>query len=51
LIGAIVVLGGLGYVADRVFNTAPWLLLGGLLCGLVLGFYGLINASRTRRPI
>jgi hypothetical protein len=41
LIGAIVVLGGLGYALDRWRGTGPWGLLGGLLLGLVVGFYQL----------
>jgi F0F1-type ATP synthase assembly protein I len=41
LIGAIVVLGALGYFADDWFGTDPWLLLLGLLLGIVVGFYEL----------
>lgn len=41
LIGAIVVLGGLGYLADRWLGTEPWLLLVGLLLGIAVGFYEL----------
>ncbi len=41
LIGAILLLGGLGYVADARFDTAPWLLVGGLLLGIIVGFYEL----------
>jgi F0F1-type ATP synthase assembly protein I len=41
LIGALVLLGGLGYAADRWWGTRPWLLLAGLLLGLIVGFYGL----------
>jgi F0F1-type ATP synthase assembly protein I len=41
LIGAIIVLGGLGYFADTWFGTSPWLLLTGLLLGIVVGFYEL----------
>jgi F0F1-type ATP synthase assembly protein I len=44
LIGAIVLLGGLGYLADWRFGTAPWLLLAGLLAGIVVGFYQLARA-------
>lgn len=39
LIGAILLLGGLGYAIDRWRGTSPWFLLGGLLLGLVVGFY------------
>ncbi len=41
LIGAILLLGGLGYAIDRWRGTAPWFLLGGLLLGIVVGFYEL----------
>lgn len=41
LIGAILLLGGLGYLADSWLGTEPWLLLLGLLLGLVVGFYEL----------
>jgi F0F1-type ATP synthase assembly protein I len=46
LIGAIVVLGGLGYAADRSFGSAPWGAFAGLMLGLVVGFYGLVKAVR-----
>jgi F0F1-type ATP synthase assembly protein I len=41
LIAAIVLLGGLGYAADQWLETSPWLLLAGLLIGIVVGFYEL----------
>jgi F0F1-type ATP synthase assembly protein I len=41
LIGAIVLLGGLGYVLDQWLGTSPWLFLGGMLFGVVVGFYEL----------
>lgn len=41
LIGAILLLGGLGYAVDQWRGTAPWFLLGGLLLGLIVGFYDL----------
>jgi F0F1-type ATP synthase assembly protein I len=41
LIGAIILLGGIGYVVDRSWSTAPWGLLVGLLGGLIVGFYEL----------
>jgi len=41
LIGAIILLGGIGYAVDRWRGTAPWFLLAGLLCGVVVGFYEL----------
>ena len=41
LIGAIVLLGGIGYALDEWRGTSPWFLLGGLMLGLVVGFYEL----------
>jgi F0F1-type ATP synthase assembly protein I len=41
LIGAIILLGGIGYAIDQWRGTSPWFLLGGLLLGLVVGFYEL----------
>ncbi len=38
LIGAIVLLGGIGYAIDEWQGTSPWFLLGGLLVALVYGF-------------
>lgn len=41
LIGAIILLGGIGYAIDVWQATAPWGLLVGLGLGLVVGFYEL----------
>ena len=41
LIGAILLLGGIGYALDEWLGTSPWLLFGGLVLGLVVGFYEL----------
>jgi len=41
LIGAIVLLGGIGYAIDIWRGTSPWFLLSGLMLGLVVGFYEL----------
>ena len=41
LIGAIVLLGGIGYAVDLWRGTSPWGLFGGLLLGLIVGFYEL----------
>jgi F0F1-type ATP synthase assembly protein I len=49
LIGAIILLGGLGYAADAWLGTAPWGLLAGLLLGIVVGFYELVRVM-WRRP-
>jgi F0F1-type ATP synthase assembly protein I len=51
LIGAILLLGGLGYAVDRWRGTAPWFLLAGLLLGIVVGFYELARTVwRSGRP-
>jgi F0F1-type ATP synthase assembly protein I len=50
LIGAILLLGGLGYVADSWFGTEPWLLISGLLLGMVVGFYELARVVWRRTP-
>jgi F0F1-type ATP synthase assembly protein I len=41
LIGAILLLGGAGFLADRFLGTRPWCLLIGLLVGLCVGFFRL----------
>jgi len=41
LIGAIILLGGIGYALDRWLITSPWFLLGGLSLGLIVGFWEL----------
>ncbi len=41
LIGSIMLLGGGGYALDAWRGTSPWFLLGGLLLGIVVGFYEL----------
>ena len=48
LIGAVVLLGGGGYALDRWLGSSPWGVLGGLLLGLVVGFYELVKATRIR---
>ena len=48
LIGAIILLGGLGYLGDRWLGTQPWLLLSGLFLGLVVGFYELARTIWRR---
>jgi F0F1-type ATP synthase assembly protein I len=44
LIGAIILLGGIGYALDRWRGTSPWFLMGGLLLGIIVGFYELARA-------
>jgi len=47
LIGAVVLLGGIGYGLDRWLGTAPWCLLGGSVLGMVVGFYELVMSTRV----
>jgi len=48
LIGAIVLLGGIGYALDTWRGTSPWFLLTGLLAGLIVGFYELAKTVWKR---
>jgi F0F1-type ATP synthase assembly protein I len=48
LIGAIILLGGIGYAVDAWRGTGPWGLLAGLLLGIIVGFYEL--AKTVWRP-
>jgi F0F1-type ATP synthase assembly protein I len=41
LIGAIMLLGLIGYGIDRWRGSSPWFLVGGLLLGIVVGMYEL----------
>jgi ATP synthase protein I len=45
LVGAIIVLGGVGYAVDRWRGTSPWFLLTGLVVGVVIGFYEVIKTA------
>jgi F0F1-type ATP synthase assembly protein I len=48
LIGGILLLGGLGYVADGWWQTSPWLLLTGLFLGIASGFYAIVMSTRRQ---
>jgi F0F1-type ATP synthase assembly protein I len=48
LLGALVLLGGLGYAFDSWRGTAPWGLLAGLALGIVVGFYELMKTIWPR---
>jgi F0F1-type ATP synthase assembly protein I len=48
LVGAIILLGGIGYALDAWRGTTPWFLLGGLLLGIVVGFYELAKTVWRR---
>ncbi len=49
LIGAIILLGGIGYAVDAWRGTSPAFLLGGLLLGLIVGFYELAKTVWPRK--
>jgi F0F1-type ATP synthase assembly protein I len=44
LLGAIILLGGIGYALDAWRGTSPWFLVAGLLLGIIVGFYELAKA-------
>ena len=48
LVGAIIVLGGLGYAVDSWRGTSPWFLIGGLLLGIVVGMWELAKTVWPR---
>jgi len=48
LIGAILVLGGIGYAIDRWQGTAPFGVAIGLFLGMAVGFYELIKSTWRR---
>ena len=48
LIGAILLLGGVGYAVDWWQGTSPWFLLVGLTVGILFGFYNLVTSLRRR---
>jgi F0F1-type ATP synthase assembly protein I len=48
LVGAILLLGGLGYAIDLWQDTSPWFLVAGLTLGIVVGFYELIKTVFRR---
>ena len=49
LIGAIILLGGIGYAVDEWRGTSPWGLFIGVILGLIVGFYELAKATLWRR--
>ena len=48
LVGAVVLCGGLGYLLDSRYGTAPWLATSGLAVGLTVGMYQLAKAMWRR---
>ena len=45
LFASVVTLAGLGWLLDRWLETAPWLLVGGIVLGAVVGFYQFIRIT------
>jgi ATP synthase protein I len=48
LVGAIILLGGIGYAVDKWQGSAPWGSLIGLILGIVVGFYELVKTFWPR---
>ena len=48
LVGAIILLGGIGYAVDRWQGSGPWGLLIGLMLGIIVGFYELVKTFGPR---
>ena len=48
LIGAILLLGGIGYALDGWLDTDPWGLVIGLTLGIIVGFYELAKTVWRR---
>ena len=48
LIGAIILLGGIGYAIDGWQDSSPWGLFTGLMLGLIVGFYELAKTLWQR---
>jgi F0F1-type ATP synthase assembly protein I len=48
LIGAILLLGGIGYAIDSWRGTSPWFLVGGFLLGIIVGMWELARTVFRR---
>ncbi|MBY5163364.1 AtpZ/AtpI family protein [Salsipaludibacter albus] len=46
-LSAILVWAGIGWLLDRWLDTGPWLLVAGIVLGVVLGFYLLYMRHRA----
>ena len=51
LVGAIILLGGLGYAVDRWWARRPGVCSIGLMLGMVVGFYELVKALGAMKPV
>jgi F0F1-type ATP synthase assembly protein I len=48
LIGAVILLGGIGYALDGWLGWSPWGVMTGLGLGIVVGFYELVKVAWRR---
>lgn len=48
LVGALLLFGAVGYAVDKWRGTSPWFLVGGLMLGMVVGFYELVKTTWPR---
>ena len=48
LVGAIALLGGIGYAIDYWRGTSPWFLVGGFLLGVIVGMWELAKTVFRR---
>ena len=48
LIGAIILLGGIGYAIDYWRGTSPWFLVGGFMLGVAVGMWELAKTVFRR---
>lgn len=45
LVGSILVCMGIGWAADKYFNSSPWGIVVGIILGAILGFYQFVRIS------
>lgn len=50
LIAPMLALGALGYWLDRKFDTEPWIMVAGLITGMIGGFVNFFQAVLPKRP-
>ena len=45
LFASVIALCGVGWALDKCLGTSPWLLVGGLVLGAIVGFYQFIRLT------